>query len=78
MSPGDESVLHAALDAGLSPPYACMQGICGSCRARLVAGEVSMDEAFAITAEEQANGVILVCRSRPTTARLTISFEGGD
>lgn len=68
------SMLEAALEAGLEPPFACMEGICGSCRGRLVEGEVTMADAFAVTDEDRAAGLVLLCRSRPASARVVIEF----
>lgn len=70
------SLLEAALEAGLEPPFACMEGICGSCRGRLVEGDVTMADAFAVTDEDRAAGLVLLCRSRPAAARIVIELEG--
>lgn len=70
------TLLEAALEAGIEPPFACMEGICGSCRGRLVEGEVTMADAFAVTDDERASGLVLLCRSRPASARIVIKFDG--
>lgn len=76
MSEDAGSLLEAALEAGLEPPFACMEGICGSCRGRLVEGDVTMADAFAVTDEDRAGGLVLLCRSRPAAPRIVIELEG--
>ena len=62
-----ETVLAALLRAGLPFPFACQTGNCGSCKCRLLAGEVIELEraAHVLTGAERASGVILACRSQP-------------
>jgi CDP-4-dehydro-6-deoxyglucose reductase/ferredoxin-NAD(P)+ reductase (naphthalene dioxygenase ferredoxin-specific) len=61
------SILDAALAAGVPYPHDCRSGECGSCKSRLISGDVMMDGCApeALTAEERATGLILACRSRP-------------
>lgn len=58
------TVLEAAESAGVDIPFECRSGICGQCRTRLVAGEVSMDAEDALTPDDRAKGVILACQAR--------------
>ena len=62
-------VLEAALDAGLNLPHSCKSGHCGSCRARLVAGEIWYPNGrpLGLTAEEERNGQVLLCQARALT-----------
>ncbi|MCW5635333.1 MAG: 2Fe-2S iron-sulfur cluster binding domain-containing protein [Rubrivivax sp.] len=62
-------ILEAALDAGVPFPHGCGSGECGTCKCRLVEGEVKRDRHSpdALSEEEEANGLILACRSRPLT-----------
>ena len=63
----EQPVLEAALAAGLNLPHSCKSGHCGSCRARLLAGEISYPgvRPLGITAEEERSGSILLCQARP-------------
>jgi ring-1,2-phenylacetyl-CoA epoxidase subunit PaaE len=63
-------VLRVRADA----PYACRGGVCGTCRARLVEGEVQMDVNYALEPEEVAAGVVLTCQSRPTTETVRVEY----
>jgi len=70
-----ESVLDAALRAGLDLPYACKGGMCSTCRARLVEGQAEMELNFSLEPWELAAGFILTCQSRPTTSRVVIDYD---
>jgi naphthalene 1,2-dioxygenase ferredoxin reductase component len=62
-------ILDAALDAGVPYPHGCGTGECGSCKTKLISGEVKMDpySKEALTDEERADGWILACRARAVT-----------
>jgi ring-1,2-phenylacetyl-CoA epoxidase subunit PaaE len=70
-----ESVLSAALMEGVDLPYACKGGVCCTCRARLLEGEVEMDVNYALEADELAAGFILTCQSHPRTEKVVIDFD---
>ena len=74
VAPGD-SLLEAALLAGANPPYACMGGACGTCKARLVAGSVEMDHDFALSSAELRSGYVLTCQSHPTSPSVTVDYD---
>jgi CDP-4-dehydro-6-deoxyglucose reductase len=60
---GSDSLLEAALRAGLSLDYGCSVGSCGKCKARVVSGQVHRlrHSDYAFTAAEKAAGVVLMC-----------------
>ncbi len=62
-----EHVLDAALRHGISLPYGCRNGACGSCRGHLLEGEVSYGDELpsALTPEEEARGECLFCSATP-------------
>ena len=60
-----ETVLSVSQRLGLAIPYACADGICGTCRIRCVSGEVEMNHQGGIEEEEIAAGDILACCSIP-------------
>jgi NAD(P)H-flavin reductase/ferredoxin len=60
-----ETVLNAAQRAGYELPYSCRKGVCGTCKCRLVAGEVRSFAGDALTEAEKAAGLVLLCQSRP-------------
>ncbi len=71
-----KSILNAALALGVDLPFACKGGVCATCRARLLAGEVMMDNNYALEPEEIANGYVLSCQSHPRSEKLVIDFDG--
>ncbi|MGW6877721.1 2Fe-2S iron-sulfur cluster-binding protein [Streptomyces xanthophaeus] len=70
-----ESLLDAVLRNRADAPYACKGGVCGTCRAFLVTGEVRMDRNFALEAEETEAGFVLACQSHPVTEEVEIDFD---
>lgn len=69
------NLLEATAQAGLEVPYSCKSGVCCTCRARLLEGEVRMIRNFALEKQEVAAGFILTCQAQPLTQRLVISFD---
>lgn len=69
------SILDAASAAGLEVPFSCTSGVCGTCRARLVEGQVRMERNFALDKKEVAAGFVLTCQAHPTTERVVLSFD---
>ncbi|RDG36313.1 2Fe-2S iron-sulfur cluster-binding protein [Streptomyces corynorhini] len=70
-----ESLLETVLRARADAPYACKGGVCGTCRAFLVSGEVRMDRNFALEPEETAAGYVLACQSHPATGEVELDFD---
>ncbi|GAA1911852.1 1,2-phenylacetyl-CoA epoxidase subunit PaaE [Streptantibioticus ferralitis] len=70
-----ESVLETVLRNRANAPYACKGGVCGTCRVRLVEGEVRMDRNFALEPDELAAGYVLACQSHPVTERVEVDFD---
>ncbi|HTL08258.1 MAG TPA: 1,2-phenylacetyl-CoA epoxidase subunit PaaE [Chitinophagaceae bacterium] len=70
-----DSILDAALAQGADLPFACKGGVCATCRAKLVSGEVSMDNNYALEPEELKNGYILTCQSHPRSQHVFIDFD---
>ncbi|MEQ0574192.1 2Fe-2S iron-sulfur cluster-binding protein [Mycobacterium tuberculosis] len=72
--PGD-SILEGALGLRSDAPYACMGGACGTCRAKLIEGNVEMDHNFALRKAELDAGYILTCQSHPTTPCVAVDYD---
>lgn len=70
-----DRVLDAALRVRTELPYACKGGVCSTCRAKVVAGEVTMARNYALEPDELAAGYVLTCQSSPTTDRLTVDYD---
>ena len=71
----NDHLLDAALEAGLDLPFSCKAGVCCTCRAKVLDGEVVMDKNFTLEAGEVAQGFVLSCQARATTPQLRISFD---
>ena len=72
---GGKAILDAALDNGADLPFSCKGGVCCTCRAKLVSGEVKMDVNYALEPDEIEKGFILTCQSHPRSKNLEIDFD---
>src|SRR6478609_5173466 len=70
-----DAILDAALKQGADLPYACKGGVCCTCRAKLVEGEVDMDVNYGLEQEEIEQGFILTCQSHPRTEKVIVDFD---
>lgn len=70
-----ESVLDVVLAAGVDVPYACKAGVCCTCRAQVLEGEVRMDANFALEQYEVDRGFVLTCQSHPVTDIVRLSYD---
>jgi ferredoxin len=73
VKPG-QPILRAAQDAGLDPPYACEEGICCTCRAKLSSGQVHMAVREALSDWEIEKGYILTCQAVPLTPEVELEY----
>jgi ring-1,2-phenylacetyl-CoA epoxidase subunit PaaE len=72
---GGDNILDAALKSGADLPYACKGGVCCTCRARVIEGEVEMEVNYALEKEEVQKGFVLTCQSHPKTDKVFIDFD---
>ncbi|MCC0036377.1 MAG: 2Fe-2S iron-sulfur cluster binding domain-containing protein [Hoeflea sp.] len=70
-----DTVLTAAMKAGLDLPYSCAGGMCCTCRCKIVEGAATMDENFSLEPWEIEAGFTLSCQARPDTDRLVLDFD---
>lgn len=73
-SAGD-SILDAALQQGLQPPYSCAGGACGTCRAKVLLGRAVMDQNHALPDEEVEAGYVLTCQAHPVSEELRVDYD---
>ena len=69
------TVLDAALKRGADLPFSCKGGVCCTCRAKLVEGEVHMDLNYSLEPDELERGFILTCQAHPRTAKIVVDFD---
>ena len=70
-----ETVLEAALAANIGVPYACKAGVCSTCRAKLVEGNVEMEANYALEDYEVERGYILTCQSHPVSDKVVVDYD---
>ncbi len=70
-----ESILDAGIDAGADLPFSCKGGVCSTCRARVVEGEVEMDVNYALEDYEIEAGYVLTCQSYPVSEKVVLDYD---
>jgi len=75
MSKGLDNILDAALKNNARLPYACKGGVCCTCKAKLVKGEVVLLRNYGLEPEEIEAGYILTCQAIPKTDTIQVDFD---
>ncbi|MEQ7005166.1 2Fe-2S iron-sulfur cluster-binding protein [Actinopolymorpha sp. B17G11] len=68
-------VLEGVLGVRSDAPFACRGGVCGTCRAKVREGTVTMDLCYALEPDEVERGYVLTCQSHPTSYRLVVDYD---
>lgn len=69
------SILDNARAAGLPAPFACKAGVCATCRAKVISGQVEMFQNFGLTAKEVEQGYVLTCQAIPLSDDVELDFD---
>ncbi|MEO1713602.1 MAG: 2Fe-2S iron-sulfur cluster-binding protein, partial [Bacteroidota bacterium] len=72
---GSDNILDAALKQNADLPFACKGGVCCTCRAKLVEGEVDVLVNYGLEPDEIADGYILTCQAVPTSEKVKVDFD---
>ncbi|PVH29534.1 2Fe-2S iron-sulfur cluster-binding protein [Pararhodobacter oceanensis] len=75
MPKSGESLLDAALASNMDAPYACKAGVCSTCRAKVLEGEVEMLTNHALEDYEVRQGYVLTCQCYPLSDKLVVSYD---
>lgn len=75
LAPDGPPLLEAALAAGADLPFSCKAGVCCTCRAKVLEGQVRMDANWTLEPHEVAAGFVLTCQAHPVSDTLVISFD---
>jgi ring-1,2-phenylacetyl-CoA epoxidase subunit PaaE len=75
MSYYGNTILDAAMESGADMPYSCKGGMCSTCRAKVVEGEVEMDVNYSLEPDEVAAGYVLTCQARPLSEKVIVDFD---
>ena len=69
------NILDAALAQGADLPYACKGGVCTTCRAKLIEGQIEMEVNYGLEPDEVEAGFILTCQSHPRSEKVVVDFD---
>lgn len=70
-----DPILEGGLAAGADLPFSCKGGVCSTCRAKVLEGEVEMDVHYALEDYEIEAGYVLTCQSYPLTEKVVVSYD---
>ena len=70
-----ENILDAGIHNGMDLPYSCKAGVCSTCKARLLEGEVDMDLNHALETKEVEAGYVLTCQAHPISDNVVVDFD---
>lgn len=70
-----QSLLEAAIENRMDAPFACKAGVCSTCRAKVLEGEVEMETNHALEDYEVRQGYVLTCQSHPLSDRIAVSYD---
>ena len=70
-----ENILDAAMNNGADLPFSCKGGVCATCKAKVVEGDVEMDINHSLSTQEIEDGMVLTCQAHPTSDNLIIDFD---
>ena len=71
----NETILDAGSRSIAELPFACKGGVCCTCKAKLLEGEVEMEVCYGLEREEIEAGYVLTCQSHPKTGKVVLSFD---
>ena len=71
----DTAILDAAQKSRPDLPFACKGGVCGTCRAQVTHGEVTMRRNYALEDDEVADGYVLTCQALPVSDKVTVDYD---
>ncbi len=69
------TLLDAAMRAGADLPFSCKGGVCSTCKAKILEGEVAMEVCYGLEPDEVAAGYVLTCQSHPKSKKVVVSFD---
>jgi len=75
LSSNGNVILDAAIENGVDAPFSCKGAVCATCKAKLLEGQVRMEQNYALTDGEVEEGYILTCQSHPITERVVVDYD---
>ena len=75
LSSTGDTILDAAMEAGADVPFSCKGGVCCVCKAKVLEGDVAMDQNFSLSDDEVSQGFILACQAHPKSDNVVVDFD---
>lgn len=71
----NDSILNAALSLGIKLPHSCKEAMCGTCKAKILRGNVNMTENYALTDSQLKEGYVLLCSGKPDSDKVELTYK---
>lgn len=75
VDPSGPALLDYARSVRPEVPFACKGGMCATCKAKLVRGEVTMEKNYALSSSEVEEGYVLSCQAHPVSDDVSITYD---
>lgn len=75
VDPAGSPILDYALGVRSDLPFSCRGGVCATCKARVVEGEVRMDQNWCLVQDEIDAGLVLTCQSHPLSNQVLLDYD---
>lgn len=75
-TPKDQPILQSAFRKNYKLPHSCQEAMCGTCKVKLIEGEIEMKENYALPDEELENGYVLLCTGLPKSEKIVAAYDG--
>ncbi len=72
--PKDHPVLQSAFDKNYKLPHSCQEAMCGTCKVKLLEGEIDMKENYALPDDELEKGYVLLCVGYPQSDKVVLTY----
>jgi ring-1,2-phenylacetyl-CoA epoxidase subunit PaaE len=73
--PLNKDILHEVIRVRPDVPYGCTNGMCGTCRAKVVEGSTEMDHCYALDQAELDAGFVLTCQAQPRSDVVVLDYD---
>lgn len=71
----EKTIIETLQDAGYDPPYSCTSGTCATCMAKVISGQIEMEQCYALSDKEIADGYVLTCQAHPVGGDVEVTYD---
>ena len=75
MESSSDLIVDAAINEDIDIPYSCQAGVCSTCKAKVISGEVQMSDDHTLDDDEVEAGFVLTCICTPITEKIVLDYD---